>query len=223
MALATEPIGAAERARHPILVVSADATAREATVRTLRAAGFPVTEAASGAEGLGLAAEGFSTIVLDVEMPELDGFRFCRTLRANQNTAGLPVLFMSAPGVSSEHTRAALDAGADACLVYPVDPTVLLAMTQALVRARAAELAARSGGAAWPAQSAAEWQLEIDVVERAAWSLLERAVDDRTLAALNAILTSTRAQTRMVSEMATAREGGLGLTAGQSFPAMAAS
>ncbi|MBU2285243.1 MAG: response regulator, partial [Gammaproteobacteria bacterium] len=63
----------------------------------------------------------------------------CRILRANATTALLPVIHLSATYVQNAHKVAGLNAGADAYLVHPVEPAVLTATLQALIRARLAE------------------------------------------------------------------------------------
>jgi PAS domain S-box-containing protein len=129
-----------DRARHIVLVVDDDPATRYATSRVLRASGFRTEEAATGAAALTLArAPGVSAVVLDVHLPDIDGFEVCRLLRADASTASLPVMHVSAARVQVEDNVAGLDAGADAYLVRPVEPAVLVATLQALIRARTAE------------------------------------------------------------------------------------
>ncbi|RYF78898.1 MAG: response regulator, partial [Comamonadaceae bacterium] len=128
-----------DRAVHRILVVDDHPATRYSTARTLRAAGFPTVEAGSGTEALLLATQGVSAVVLDVHLPDVGGFEVCRTLRNDSGTANLPVVHLSATFVHDEHKVAGLNAGADAYLVHPVEPAVLVATLQALIRARSAE------------------------------------------------------------------------------------
>ncbi len=60
--------------QHEVLVVDDNPASRYATVRLLRAAGFRAREAASGGEALAMADEGVSAVVLDVHLPDIDGF-----------------------------------------------------------------------------------------------------------------------------------------------------
>jgi PAS domain S-box-containing protein len=128
-----------DRSAHTVAVVDDNAATRYATARVLRAAGFQVTEAASGAEGLRLCEEGASAVVLDVHLPDIDGFEVCRQLRARPATSLMPIVHLSAEFVRSEDRVTGLNAGADAYLVHPVEPAVLVATLQALIRARTAE------------------------------------------------------------------------------------
>lgn len=128
-----------DRAQHTVLVVDDNAVTRYSTARVLRAAGFQTLEAASGAEAIALAERGVSGLVLDVHLPDMLGFEVCRQLRGREPTATLPIIHLSAEFVRNEDKVAGLNAGADAYLVHPVEPAVLVATLQALIRARTAE------------------------------------------------------------------------------------
>jgi PAS domain S-box-containing protein len=132
-----------ERSEHEILVVDDDPVSRYTTLRLLQHAGFRVREAGNGAEGLVAADEGISAMVLDVHLPDIDGIELCRRLRLRPQTARLPVLHLSAAYVTDDDKVRGLDAGADAYLTHPVEPAVLVATVQALVRTRIAEDAMR--------------------------------------------------------------------------------
>ena len=128
-----------ERDRHTVLVVDDNAATRYSTTRILRAAGFRTAEAGSGSEALAQAQQGVSAVVLDVHLPDMSGFDVCRQLRAARATATMPVVHLSAEFTRNEDRVAGLDAGADAYLVHPVEPAILVATLQALIRARTAE------------------------------------------------------------------------------------
>ena len=82
-------------------------------------------------------------MVLDVHLPDIDGFELCRVLRSKPETNRLPVLHLTAAYVTDEDKVRGLDSGADAYLTRPVEPAVLVATVQALVRTRVAEEAMR--------------------------------------------------------------------------------
>ncbi|HEY1229857.1 MAG TPA: ATP-binding protein, partial [Ramlibacter sp.] len=128
-----------ERGRHTVLVVDDNAATRYSTTRILRAAGFQTAEAGSGSEAQAQAQQGVSAVVLDVHLPDMSGFDVCRQLRAGRPTATMPVVHLSAEFTRNEDRVAGLDAGADAYLVHPVEPAILVATLQALIRARTAE------------------------------------------------------------------------------------
>jgi PAS domain S-box-containing protein len=128
-----------DRSSHRVLVVDDNPATRYSTSRVLRAAGFPTVEAGSGAEALDIVASGVAAVVLDVHLPDIDGFEVCRQLRVQPATATLPVVHVSAEFVRNEDKVTGLNAGADAYLVHPIEPAVLVATLQALIRARTAE------------------------------------------------------------------------------------
>ncbi|HYP82932.1 response regulator [Variovorax sp.] len=129
-----------DRSRHTVLVVDDDPATRYSTARVLRAADFRTEEASTGEQALALASEGnVSAIVLDVHLPDIDGFEVCHRLRMQPATARLPVIHLSAAYVQDADKVTGLNAGADAYLVHPAEPAMLVATLQALVRARMAE------------------------------------------------------------------------------------
>ncbi|AKS21028.1 response regulator [Xanthomonas campestris pv. raphani] len=129
---------------HRILVVDDNAVTRYSVRRVLEHHQFVVEEAGTGGEGLvRLAAEAFAALVLDVNLPDMSGFDIVRTLRAEPRTALLPVVHVSAASIATGDMITGLDAGADAYLIHPVDPNVLVATLRTLLRARNAEEALR--------------------------------------------------------------------------------
>jgi CheY-like chemotaxis protein len=121
-----------DRARHSVLVVDDNTATRSATVRSLRAAGFNIVEAAGGAKALAL-AEFVSAVVLDVHLPDLFGFEVCRLLRKQASTADLPVVCVASRYVSEADQRQGMATGANAYMVAPVDPEALLATLDHLI------------------------------------------------------------------------------------------
>lgn len=130
-----------------VLVVDDNPVTRYATVRVLTAAGYRTVEAESGQEALQLADTSVSAVVLDVNLPDIDGFQVCRTLRARPQTATVPVVHLSATYVADYDKVRGLDAGASAYLVHPAEPGVLVATIASLLRASAAERSMRESEA----------------------------------------------------------------------------
>ncbi|MHB1102562.1 MAG: PleD family two-component system response regulator [Devosia sp.] len=107
---------------------------------------FEVLTASSGREALDICERGDVDIVLlDVMMPEMDGFEVCRRLKASRKTHHIPVLMITALDQPSDRVQG-LDGGADDFLTKPVDDIQLMARVKSLVRLKALtdELRARA-------------------------------------------------------------------------------
>jgi DNA-binding response OmpR family regulator len=122
-----------------ILVADDNDASRYATARVIRKEGYPVMEVATGGEVLDMAGTGPGLVVLDVNLPDLDGFEVCRKLKENPSTAHIPVLYLSATFLDSASKAKGLNSGGDAYLTQPVEPPVLLATIGALLRMKRAE------------------------------------------------------------------------------------
>jgi CheY-like chemotaxis protein len=97
--------------------------------------GYTVLAAASGAEALALAAEQPPDLVLlDILMPEMDGFEVCRRLRADPATAHLPVIMITASEMAQKVKG--LEAGADDFVAKPFDQAELVARVRSLLRVK---------------------------------------------------------------------------------------
>ena len=83
-------------------------------------------------------------VLLDVKLPDINGFEVCRRLKAHPVTAVIPVLHLSAAHRDPRDHARGLDAGADGFLVEPVAPEILLATVRSVARARQAEEALRA-------------------------------------------------------------------------------
>lgn len=98
---------------------------------------FEVLTASHGRAALEIAqAEQPDIILLDVMMPEMDGFEVCRRLKADTRTAHIPVVMVSALSDTSDRVTG-LDAGADDFLTKPVNDLILLSRVKSLVRLKA--------------------------------------------------------------------------------------
>jgi PAS domain S-box-containing protein len=131
-----------------ILNVNDDPARRYLVGRILRDAGFAVSEAATGTLALERArAEAPDLVLLDVKLPDVDGFEVCRRLKADPLTSGIPVIMLSAVLVETVYRVQGLESGADGYLTDPLQPAMVIAQIRALLRARHAEEARRESEA----------------------------------------------------------------------------
>ena len=115
-----------------ILIIEDDAALAGLVRDYLKPFGYEVTAAATAAEGLRRLPEGWSAVLLDVMLPDLDGFEVCRRIRAGSD---VPVLMLTARG-QDEDRIVGLEFGADGYLPKPFNPRELLARLRAVLRRR---------------------------------------------------------------------------------------
>jgi diguanylate cyclase (GGDEF)-like protein len=102
--------------------------------RLLQIDGYRVSTAPSGLEGLKIAKhEGADLIILDVNMPEMDGYEVCRRLRADHKLQDIPILFLSGRGEAAAKIEG-LEIGGDDYIVKPFDFAELKARIVSLLR-----------------------------------------------------------------------------------------
>ena len=98
-----------------------------------------VLTATTGIEGIAIAgAEDPDVILLDIVMPEMDGFEVCQRLKSDPQTKEIPVVFVTAIKGDREHRILALESGAEAFLAKPIDESELTAQLRAMVKIKAA-------------------------------------------------------------------------------------
>ena len=119
--------------RKKILVVDDNAELLHLMRLSFRAEGFSIATAVNGIEALRKARSLLpDLILLDLVLPELDGFAVCETLRRGRETASIPIIILT--GLSSQFARlAGLEAGANAYLAKPLSPKRVLAKVKDLL------------------------------------------------------------------------------------------
>ncbi len=129
---ASESIGGGESNRQPkILVVDDDPLMRRIVTQSFDRAAYQMLEAESGLAGIQCALEQRpDLILLDVMMPEMDGFEVIRRLRAHPMTQGVPIILLTALGEINEKIYG-MQLGADDYITKPFDPRELRARVQA--------------------------------------------------------------------------------------------
>jgi len=98
--------------------------------------GYDVLTALNGLAGLRKAKEeNPDLLILDVMLPGIDGFEVCHRLRAESQTAQLPILMLSAKGQEADRSTG-FEVGANEYLTKPVERSVLLSKIEALLAAK---------------------------------------------------------------------------------------
>src|SRR5687768_1046133 len=117
-----------------VAVIEDDADIAFTTRLNLEREGYTVTSFDNGHEGLlGVQQGGFDFLILDLNLPDLDGFTICRELRRDRATARLPILMLTARTSEADRIMG-LELGADDYLVKPFSVRELLARVAAILR-----------------------------------------------------------------------------------------
>lgn len=115
-----------------ILVVDDVAVERMAVVQVVKAMGFTVVEATNGEEALRLAAEHKpAAVIMDIVMPEMDGFAALKRMTLNPELKGIPVIIVSSKGQESDIRRGQM-LGSKGWLTKPVNAAALKQVLQGL-------------------------------------------------------------------------------------------
>ncbi|MEZ4621989.1 MAG: response regulator transcription factor [Caldilineaceae bacterium] len=114
-----------------IFVVDDDPNIRELVTVFLHAEGFTVTAAVDGLDALAqMAQHKADLVILDVMMPNMDGWELCRTLRASYD---IPLLMLTAKGETAQKVKG-FELGTDDYLVKPFEPVELVMRVKALLK-----------------------------------------------------------------------------------------
>ncbi|MCG8687286.1 MAG: response regulator transcription factor [Desulfobacterales bacterium] len=138
-----------------LLLVEDDEKIAAFVEKGLKSSGFAVDVASTGIEGFDMAmGADFDTLIVDIMLPEMDGFTLIEKLRANgKNT---PIIVLSARGRVGDRVKG-LEAGADDYLTKPFSFSELLARVQALIR--------RAGNVTEPV-ALTYGDLSVDIIKR---------------------------------------------------------
>ena len=113
------------------------------TLKALIIEAFPeakILTATNGEVGIELAiSENPDVILLDIIMPDMDGFEVCRKLKNNKITNNIPVVFVTALKGDSESRIKALEVGAEAFIAKPIDQSELVAQIRAMAKIKSSQ------------------------------------------------------------------------------------
>jgi len=130
--------------RRKILVVDDDPDQLELVCWCLKEAGFVISTAANGVDALVKTRSVLpDLIVLDLMLPELNGFDICKTLRKDPVTASIPVIMLT--GMCSEFSRmAGLESGVNLFLTKPYNPEELVSKVEEILKRSSTQPKARA-------------------------------------------------------------------------------
>jgi two-component system chemotaxis response regulator CheY len=119
-----------------VLVVDDSPTVRQQVTLALKQAGFEVVEATDGADGVAKVGSdpSIGMVILDVNMPRMNGLEMLETIKANGQNAGLAVIMLTSEGQQSLIDRAK-KAGAKGWIVKPFKAELLVAAVKKLLAA----------------------------------------------------------------------------------------
>ncbi|MBI3447751.1 MAG: diguanylate cyclase [Acidobacteria bacterium] len=127
-----------------ILIVDDEETNLYALRLILESKGYRCLEASSGAEAIQIATAATPEVVLlDIHMPDMDGYAVCRRLKADARTENIPIVFLTARYRDHDEIARGLDAGAHDYVTKPFSAPELLARIGVMVRIQRAEAEAR--------------------------------------------------------------------------------
>ena len=116
-----------------ILLVEDNVINQKVVTATLRKKGYEVAVANNGSEALeALERSRFDLVLMDLQMPVLDGLETTRRIRLSPRFASLPVVALTAHTAAAERQRA-IEAGVDGYLTKPLSPAELLAAVEEYV------------------------------------------------------------------------------------------
>lgn len=115
-----------------ILVVDDEASIRELLAFNLKKNGYHVETAADGRDALAKAQKA-DLVLLDIMLPEIDGFEVCRRLKSSPQTSGIPIIMLTAKAEEIDRVLG-LEMGADDYVVKPFSMRELIARVKAVLR-----------------------------------------------------------------------------------------
>jgi len=126
-------------ANETILIIEDEADIRELIRYNLAREGYKIAECVSGEEAVVYLKKTLpGLILLDLMLPGVDGYAFCRALRADERTKAIPVIMVTARDEDADIV-AGLEVGADDYVTKPFSARILSARVRAVLRRRASE------------------------------------------------------------------------------------
>ena len=149
------PNGPGADSRRRVLLIEDDSDIAEAIVYQLEKVGLQVRVARTGEEGLEAVRKGADLVLLDLNLPGMDGLEVCRMIRRQQTTSTVPIIIVSARAEEVDRVLG-LEMGADDYVVKP------FSLKELAARVRAALRRAAGGGEAAQGYRDENWEIEFD-------------------------------------------------------------
>lgn len=122
-----------------ILIIDDSESNRYFLSHHLSAAGYSIMEASKGIEGLEKLKEIPDLIILDVNLPDSSGYEICKTIKQTSSYKHIPIIQISASFTEAMDHYRGIESGADAYLVSPIEPLVLISTVKAWLRVRTSD------------------------------------------------------------------------------------
>ena len=177
----------------------------------LKRNGYRVAEASTWADARAVIAGKPDLVILDVQLPDANGFEICRDLKNEPETQSIPILMTSASFVKSHDRAHGLNSGADGYLTTPIDPLELIATVRALLRIREAEEklreayekaeAANAAKTAFLANMSHEIRTPMNVIMGIGEILARTELTDRQKECINTLQISARSLLDLISDV----------------------
>lgn len=119
-----------------ILVIEDNEQNMYLTTYLLENSGYEIVQAWNGEEGLKIAHELFpDLILLDIQLPVMDGYAVARALRQNEKLSDLPIIAVTSHAMTGDK-EASIEAGCTAYIKKPIDPTTFVQEVELLLTSR---------------------------------------------------------------------------------------
>ena len=128
-----------DSAKLTVLNVNDNVTARYTVTRMLHQGGYQVIECETGLSALEHMRSEPDVVVLDIRLPDIDGFEVCRRIKEDPRTSGTKILLTSATFTTLDSKIRGLKVGADAYLAQPFEATELIAVLSSLAKLKRVE------------------------------------------------------------------------------------